>query len=122
MDYVDSRKGQKKPFFLYVPLGSPHTPILPTTEWQGKSGLGKYGDFVMQTDNVVGQIQKALKRIDQVENTLFIFSSDNGCSKAAGIGNLANQGHVVSAHLRGSKATYGMEDTASPSLSSGRAR
>ena len=102
--YVESRKGKEIPFFLYVPLGSPHTPILPTPEWQGKSGLGKYGDFVMQTDNVVGEIQKALKRIGQVENTLFIFSSDNGCSKAAGIGALAKQGHVVSAHLRGSKA------------------
>ena len=102
--YVESRRDQEKPFFLYVPLGSPHTPIVPTPEWQGKSGLGKYGDFVMQTDNVVGEIQKALKRIGQVENTLFIFSSDNGCSKAAGIGNLAKQGHIVSAHLRGSKA------------------
>ena len=102
--YVEFRKGKEKPFFLYCPLGSPHTPILPTPEWQGKSGLGKYGDFVMQTDNVVGEIQKALKRIGQVENTLFIFSSDNGCSKAAGIGALAKQGHVVSAHLRGSKA------------------
>ena len=102
--YVESRKGKKEPFFLYVPLGSPHTPILPTPEWQGKSGLGKYGDFVMETDNVVGEIQKALKRIGQVGNTRFIFSSDNGCSKAAGIGNLAKQGHKVSAHLRGSKA------------------
>ena len=102
--YVESRKGKKEPFFLYVPLGSPHTPILPTSKWQGKSGLGKYGDFVMETDNVVGEIQKALKRVGQAENTLFIFSSDNGCSKAAGIGNLAQQGHKVSAHLRGSKA------------------
>ena len=104
VNYVDSRKGKKEPFFLYVPLGSPHTPILPTPKWQGKSGLGKYGDFVMETDNVVGEINKALKRIGQVENTIFIFSSDNGCSKAAGIGNLAQQGHKVSAHLRGSKA------------------
>ena len=102
--YVESRKGKKEPFFLYVPLGSPHTPILPSSKWQGKSGLGKYGDFVMETDNVVGEIEKALKRVGQVENTLFIFSSDNGCSKAAGIGNLARQGHKVSAHLRGSKA------------------
>ncbi len=102
--YVESRKGKKEPFFLYVPLGSPHTPILPTPEWQGKSGLGKYGDFVMETDNVVGEIRKALERIGRVEHTLFIFSSDNGCSKAAGIGNLAKQGHKVGAHLRGSKA------------------
>ena len=102
--YVDSRKDKEQPFFLYVPLGSPHTPILPTPKWQGKSGVGKYGDFVMETDNVVGEIKKALKRIGQIENTIFIFSSDNGCSKAAGIRNLAQQGHKVSAHLRGSKA------------------
>ena len=59
--YIESRKNKKKPFFLYVPLGSPHTPILPTKEWQGKSGLGSYGDFVMQTDHVMGEIRKALK-------------------------------------------------------------
>jgi len=55
--YIESRKDKKKPFFLYVPLGSPHTPILPTKEWQGKSGLGAYGDFVMQTDHVMGEIR-----------------------------------------------------------------
>src|SRR5690606_2459007 len=44
------------PFFLYVPFGSPHTPIVPTQEWQGKSGLGDYADFVMQTDAAVGEI------------------------------------------------------------------
>ena len=104
VDYIESRKGKKEPFFLYVPLGSPHTPILPTPEWEGKSGLGKYGDFVMQTENVVGEIQAALKRIGEEENTLFVFTSDNGCSKAAGIGELAGKGHRVSAHLRGSKA------------------
>ncbi|MDB0031341.1 arylsulfatase, partial [Opitutales bacterium] len=104
VEYIESRKDSKKPFFLYVPLGSPHTPIVPTPEWEGKSGLGKYGDFVMQTDHVVGEIQKALTKIGQVDNTLIIFTSDNGCSKAAGIGELAKQGHIVSADLRGSKA------------------
>jgi len=104
VQYIESRKDSKKPFFLYVPLGSPHTPIVPTPEWEGKSGLGKYGDFVMQTDHVVGEIQKALTKIGQVDNTLIIFTSDNGCSKAAGIGELAKQGHIVSADLRGSKA------------------
>jgi len=102
--YLESRKGKNEPFFLYVPLGSPHTPILPSPEWEGKSGLGKYGDFVMQTENVVGEIQAALKKIGAADNTLFVFTSDNGCSKAAGIGDLAKKGHVVSAHLRGSKA------------------
>jgi len=104
VDYIESRKGKKAPFFLYVPLGSPHTPILPSPEWEGRSGLGKYGDFVMQTENVVGEIQAALKRIGETDNTLFVFTSDNGCSKAAGIAELAGKGHIVSAHLRGSKA------------------
>lgn len=104
VDYLESREESDQPFFLYLPLGSPHTPILPSPEWQGRSGLGKYGDFVMQTDNVVGAVTDALKRIGKEDNTLVIFTSDNGCSKAAGIPALAAQGHMVSAHLRGSKA------------------
>ncbi|MDF1815188.1 MAG: sulfatase-like hydrolase/transferase [Verrucomicrobiales bacterium] len=104
VDYINSRAGKEEPFFLYVPLGSPHTPIVPSPEWQGKSGLGDYGDFVMQTDNVVGEISAALEKNGFTENTLVIFTSDNGCSKAAGIPDLAKKGHKVSAHLRGSKA------------------
>ena len=104
VEFIDSHAESDKPFFLYVPLGSPHTPIVPSPAWQGKSGLGKYGDFVMQTDNVVGEIDKALQRNVIQDETLVIFTSDNGCSKAAGIGDLAEQGHKVSAHLRGSKA------------------
>jgi arylsulfatase A len=104
VEYIDSRAGKKQPFFLYVPLGSPHTPIVPSKPWQGKSPLGAYGDFVMETDNVVGEISKALERHGLTDNTLLIFTSDNGCSKAAGIGKLKEQGHLVSAHLRGSKA------------------
>ena len=104
VEYIDSRADNDKPFFLYVPLGSPHTPIVPSTEWQGKSPLGKYGDFVMQTDNVVVEVLAALKKHNLDNNTLFIFTSDNGCSKAADIKALAAKGHIVSAHLRGSKA------------------
>lgn len=104
VEYIHSRAGKDEPFFLYVALGSPHTPIVPTPEWQGKSGLGEYGDFVMQTDNVVGELSAALEEHGMTQNTLFIFTSDNGCSKAAGIQDLANQGHLVSAYMRGSKA------------------
>jgi arylsulfatase A-like enzyme len=106
VEYIDGRAAQNpdQPFFLYVPFGSPHTPILPTEEWQGKSGLGDYGDFVMQTDAGVGAILDALDRNGLTENTLVIFSSDNGCSKAAGIPKLQAKGHYPSANLRGSKA------------------
>ncbi|HIE96392.1 MAG TPA: arylsulfatase [Planctomycetes bacterium] len=104
VEYIDQRATDKKPFFLYVPLGSPHTPIVPSAAWQGKSPLGPYGDFVMETDAVVGAISNALERHGMTDNTLVIFTSDNGCSKAAGIDKLAALGHKVSAHLRGSKA------------------
>jgi len=104
IDYLESRQNNKKPFFLYVPLGSPHTPIVPSPEWQGKSGLGDYGDFVMQTDHVLSAINTTLHKIGQHENTILIFTSDNGCSKAADIKSLASNGHRVSGNLRGSKA------------------
>ena len=104
VEYIESRAGKKEPFFLYVPLGSPHTPIVPSKGWQGKSPLGSYGDFVMETDNVIGEISKTLAKHKLTANTLLVFTSDNGCSKAAGIGKLKEQGHLVSAHLRGSKA------------------
>ena len=71
VDYIGSRKGKKEPFFLYVPLGSPHTPILPSPEWEGKSGLGKYGDFVMQTENVVGEIQAGCLLFDEKSTCVY---------------------------------------------------
>lgn len=93
-----------KPFFLYVPLTSPHTPILPTPEWQGKSGLDAYGDFTMHTDAVVGKILAALDAHGLAENTLVIFTADNGCSPQADTPGLEKQGHFASAHFRGYKA------------------
>lgn len=104
VEYIDSRADSGQPFFLYLPLGSPHTPIVPTKEWQGKSGLGDYGDFVMQTDHVVGEVLAALERHQMDSDTLLIFTSDNGTSKAAKLDRLADQGHLATAHLRGSKA------------------
>lgn len=103
--YIKERaKSPEQPFFLYVPLGSPHTPIVPTPEWQGKSGLNPYADFVMQTDATVGAIMDALEKNGFAETTLVIFTSDNGCSKQAGISALRSKGHYVSAQYRGSKA------------------
>ena len=99
---ADAKAG--KPFFLYLPLNAPHTPILPSKEWQGKSGLGDYGDFVMQTDAVVGDVLEALEKNGLAENTLVIVTSDNGCSPAADTGRLEAQGHFASAQFRGYKA------------------
>jgi len=69
-----------KPFFLYVPLSSPHGPVVSTKEWQNKSGLNEYADFVMQTDYKIGQIVKAIDDAGHRENTLIVFTSDNGTS------------------------------------------
>ena len=67
-----------RPLFLYLALPSPHTPWLPTEAFQGRSGAGMYGDFVMQVDAGVGRVMTALKSAGMAENTLFLFSSDNG--------------------------------------------
>ena len=93
-----------KPFFLYLPLTSPHTPIVPSDAWRGKSGLGDYGDFVMQTDAVVGDVMAAIEKQGLADNTLIIFSSDNGCSPAAGTNKLEKAGHFASERYRGYKA------------------
>nr|MCU0872311.1 sulfatase-like hydrolase/transferase [Pirellulaceae bacterium] len=95
---------QGTPFFLYYALSSPHTPIVPSPAWQGKSGLGDYGDFVMETDWAVGEVLAALDRAGIARDTLVIFTSDNGCSPAAGTGKLEAQGHYPSADLRGYKS------------------
>lgn len=97
--YLDQRAKEKTPFFLYLPLNSPHTPIVPAPEFQGKSGLDAYGDFVVQTDWALGQVMDALDRNGQAENTLLIFTSDNGSPHAKGKG-----GHASNFIFRGQKA------------------
>ena len=74
---IESHDG-KKPLFLYLALPSPHTPWLPTKEFIGKSAAGMYGDFMMQVDHVIGQVMGSLKKAGMSDNTLLIFSSDNG--------------------------------------------
>ena len=92
VEFITKQAKTGQPFFLYLPLNSPHTPIVPTKEWQGKSGLGAYGDFVMETDWAVGEVLAALEQAGVGANTLVIFTSDNGCSKAAGIPATAGAG------------------------------
>ncbi|GGF18055.1 sulfatase family protein [Echinicola rosea] len=102
--YVQDRAASDKPFFLYLPLPSPHSPILPTAEWQGKSGLNPYGDFVMMVDDYVGQLVASVKEAGIEENTLFIFVTDNGCSPASKPDELIAKGHHPSGPYRGFKA------------------
>ncbi len=72
------KRDRDKPFFLYFPLTAPHTPIAPTVDFQGKSQAGAYGDFVQEVDWTVGEVMKALEEAGLAENTLLIFTSDNG--------------------------------------------
>lgn len=99
-----AKAGADKPFFLYMPLNAPHTPIAPTKEFQGKSGLNAYGDFVMQVDDTVGKVLAALESHHLTDNTLVILTSDNGCSPQANFKQLAEKGHNPSYVFRGHKA------------------
>jgi len=99
---ADARAG--KPLFVYLPLASPHTPIAPTPEWQGRSGLNPYADFVMQTDACIGQVVNALQQHALADNTLVVVTSDNGCSPEADFPALKAKEHNPSYVLRGHKA------------------
>lgn len=95
----------KKPFFLYLPLTAPHTPISPLKEWQKRSGFdAPYMDFVAQTDAVVGDVLAALKKHGFGDDTLVVFTSDNGCSPQADFPALLKIGHNPNHVFRGSKA------------------
>ena len=76
LDFIERNK--ENPFFLYVPHPMPHTPIAVSDKFKGKSEQGLYGDVIMEIDWSVGQIMKKLKEHQLHENTLFIFTSDNG--------------------------------------------
>ncbi len=76
--WVEDSARSKLPFFLYFALTSPHYPVVPAPEFKGKSGAGDFGDFVVQTDWTVGQILDALRRTGVADETLVIFTSDNG--------------------------------------------
>lgn len=67
-----------QPFFLYVPHSMPHVPIFASEKHRGKSGLGLYGDVIQEIDDSVGQIRAALEKHQLAENTLLVFTSDNG--------------------------------------------
>jgi len=75
-----NRQAQKKdqPFLLYFAMSAPHTPWVPTKQFQGKSEAGPYGDFVMEVDYEIGRIIQNLKNLGIDKNTLVVFSSDNG--------------------------------------------
>lgn len=91
-----------QPFLLYFALPSPHAPIIPNEEFQGKTEAGGYGDFVFQTDWVAGQLLDALEKNGLAESTLVMFTSDNGPERYA-FARMEKYGHASAGDLRGLK-------------------
>jgi arylsulfatase A-like enzyme len=102
--YVRERAREAKPFFLYVALASPHTPVLPTSRYAGRTGLGPYADFVAETDAAIGEVLQALEETGAAAKTLVIVTSDNGPAPVANIlRDLRAQGHDSAGGWRGAK-------------------
>ncbi len=78
VDYIKAQEKTEQPFFLYFAFPSPHAPIIPNDAFDGKSKAGPYGDLVVETDHAIGRLLAALDESGQADNTLVIFSADNG--------------------------------------------
>ncbi|PSL25240.1 sulfatase family protein [Dyadobacter jiangsuensis] len=97
---------RKSPFFLYFSLNDIHVPRMPSTQFKGKSKMGLRGDVILQMDWTVGEILKKLDELKISENTLVIFSSDNGPVLDDGYADRAVElakGHSAAGPLRGGK-------------------
>ena len=76
VDFI--RRHRDQPFFLYLPHSMPHVPLFCSDKFKGKSGSSLYGDVIMELDWSVGEILKALDDANVADNTLVLFTSDNG--------------------------------------------
>ena len=94
--------GTDDSLFLYLPLTAPHTPWLPNKEWEGKTAISHYGDFVAEVDGVVGQVMAALEAGGMAEDTLLVVTSDNGSHWP--VSDIKKWGHDANNGLRGQKA------------------
>ncbi len=107
VEYI-KKQDAETPFLAYVALTSPHTPIVPAKEYRGRSDMkgkaGEYADFCIQTDAVVGEITAALEEKGLAENTLVIYTSDNGFAHYVGNEKLESKGHYPSYIYRGYKS------------------
>lgn len=97
-----SQQKKDKPFFAYLAFNSPHYPIVPNKEFHGKSKAGYYGDFVVETDAMVGKVLAALEKHGFAKDTIVIFTADNGTETAA-FQRLEDFGHWSSGKYRGVK-------------------
>lgn len=101
LEIIDKNEGE--PFFIYYPTPAVHSPLLPNKKFKGKSGINAYCDILLQLDDMVGQISDKLEQKNLTDNTIFVFTSDNGCSAAADYDTLLAHGHNPSYIYRGMK-------------------
>ncbi|MEN8128578.1 MAG: arylsulfatase, partial [Planctomycetota bacterium] len=102
VDYIKSRAKTGQPFFLYFSFPSPHLPLVPNKEFRGKSECGHYGDYILETDHSVGRLLDALEENGLADNTIVVFTSDNGPEHVTK-GFRRRFGHHAAAPLRGQK-------------------
>ncbi|MFK7740101.1 MAG: arylsulfatase [Planctomycetota bacterium] len=100
--WLGQQKGSEEPFFLFFPFTSPHAPIVPAKEFVGASEAGPYGDFVVQSDAAVGAVLQALDDAGLRDNTIVVFSADNG-PEAYAYERMRTTGHSSPGELRGLK-------------------
>lgn len=94
---------EDKPFFLYFSQTSPHEPVVPSAAFKGQSGIAPIADFVMETDWSAGQVIKAIDEAGIADDTIVIFTADNGHSGYTGWQDLVDAGHMPSGPYRGHK-------------------
>lgn len=102
-DHIRKQAKSDEPFFLYFSQTSPHEPVAPSDEFRGKSGIAPVADFVMETDWSAGRILAAIDEAGIADNTLVIFTADNGHSHYTGWPDLIAAGHLPSGPYRGHK-------------------
>lgn len=102
VEWVGEQAESEQPFFLYFPWTAPHAPIVPTEQFQHQSGAGPYGDYVQQCDWTAGQVLDALDQHGLTDNTIVIFTSDNGPEGYA-YARVNDTGHRSMGPLRGVK-------------------
>ena len=78
MDFMERSVDDKKPFFLYLPYTATHFPTMAHPDFKGKSGNGEWADLLMQIDSYLGELQNKIKELGIEENTIFVFTADNG--------------------------------------------